>query len=89
LLNAVDWREQVSTAADLLKIGDPDIKVSFSLDGLPGDTPAGILHQALVADTRNAATPTQWELTTMKYAGVLDKIDWYQGGKLIDNPFSG
>lgn len=60
----------------------------LSLDGLPGEAPDGILHQAVVADMRDAATPTQWELATMKYAGVLDKVNWYQGGKLmIPNPF--
>jgi len=87
LLAADDWREQVQTAADLLKLGDTDITVSFSLDGLPGETPDGILHQAVVADMRGIATPTQWELATMKYAGVLDKVNWYQGGDQISNPF--
>jgi hypothetical protein len=87
LLNDADWREQVTTAADLLKAGDSDIRVSFALDGLPGQTPDGILHQAVLADMRGTATATQWELATMKYAGVLDKINWYQGGRAISNPF--
>jgi RHS repeat-associated protein len=89
LLNDADWREQVTTAADLLKAGDTDISVSFALDGLPGDTPNSILHQAVVADMRGTASPTQWELATMKYAGVLDKINWYQGGERLVDPFGG
>jgi hypothetical protein len=59
LLRDADWREQVSTAADLLKLGDADIRVAFSLDGLPGDTPDGIIHQAVVADMRGNASATQ------------------------------
>ncbi|MFE1963118.1 hypothetical protein [Streptomyces sp. NPDC059479] len=81
--------EQVQISADLLKMDYKGVKVSFSLDGLDGDTPLGILHEAVMKDMMGRANYTQWELATFKYAGVLEKIDFYHGGKLIDNPWVG
>ena len=81
--------EQVQTAADLLKMNYDGAKVSFSLDGLDGDTADGILHQAVMKDMMGRAGPTQWELATLKYAGVLDQVDFYQEGQLIENPWAG
>ncbi|MDT0345990.1 RHS repeat-associated core domain-containing protein [Streptomyces litchfieldiae] len=88
LLRDRDWRGTVFTAGELLQIDYPGARVSFMLDGLPGGNPVEILNQARHADVLGRATPTQWELSVMNDLGVLDKIDFYLDGNLLDAPFA-
>ena len=47
-----------------------------------------MLQRAVVKDAAGSRIYTQWELSTLAHMGVLGKIDFYYGGKLIENPFS-
>ncbi|WP_218020894.1 PA14 domain-containing protein [Nocardia crassostreae] len=87
LLDAADWKAQVTAAGVRRAGGDRNMKISFALDGLPGGDYATILETAQLATKFNTATATQWELAELSRLGVLDRVDFYENQKPIKNPY--
>ena len=62
--------------------------VSVNLDGLSGDS---VYSQVMGAAQRGAAGDglTNWELAQLYQARRLGDVNFYSGGRFVDNPFGG
>ncbi|QVI24140.1 hypothetical protein KHQ06_15995 [Nocardia tengchongensis] len=89
LLNSLDWQNEVRMGGYRLSVGDPAMRISFALDGLPGKEGgyAMILETAILAKQFNTASYTQWELATLAEMGVLSQVDFYENQMPIPNPY--
>ncbi|WP_191842549.1 hypothetical protein [Catellatospora chokoriensis] len=85
-----DWKGSVWTAANLLKLDKPGIRVSFTLDGMHGleGGVEGVVNTSLLRNARQIGGATDLELAFFKDAGTLGKVDFYIDGIKRLNPFS-
>lgn len=84
-----DWRGTVFTASELLKLDNPGVRVSFSLDGMAGaeNGVESAVGNSLLRNARQIGGATDLEIAMLKDAGVLGKVDFYINGVLQPNPF--
>ena len=89
LMRDPDWRGTMYTAAELLKLDNPGIRVSFSLDNMAGveNGVEAAVGQSLLRNARQIGGATDLEIAMLNDAGVLGKIDFYIGGVKQTNPF--
>lgn len=83
-MNSKDWEGDVIAAVG--KLGRGEGRISFLLDGLPGDTQgsAKVLKLArAAADGKGKPMATQWELIQIDDAGLMDKVDFYRWNKRL------
>ena len=72
------WQDGVLDA-----LYDPNTKIVFNLEGI--DNPMSAVMRA----SRGAGGATDWELLQIKLTpSAWDRITWFQGQKIVSNPFA-
>jgi hypothetical protein len=76
------WKEAVSGA-----IANPNTRISVSLDGVNGGSAYGKVMGAAQRGASGAGTPFDWEMGQLYSNGALGDVTFYEGGKIVANPF--
>jgi len=82
LLNDPDWQDTLMSA-----IGDPNTRISLSLNGLNGADAYSKVMGAAQQGLGASPSPTNWEIGQLYQGGVLPVITFLMNAKEVQNPF--